>query len=628
MSNQPLYRDLNFYQTDDYFYLVPNGPSSSSPSPYPTKALLIDRRTEAITLSAEAAVEVQNWYPSSRIHGLFGSIQLISGKYLILIKQIVEIGELPFGEPIYRIENVDLVPYRPSDLHLTDQQKIYNGQYIQMITNFFAQGPFFHLSYSYDLTHSLQHRYQHPATKQEWMYQRSDKRFVWNHYLMRDFLQSPLLDQRELGPFCIPIMYGFVAQAKVEQSVNPSKPFTYTIISRRSVLGAGTRLFYRGAIDSQGSVANFVETEQIVTYGSDGRASSSFVQIRGSIPCHWTQYPDLRYKPPPTILNDFPNEDSFVQHIDSIIPQYETIVMINLINHTGQEEKLLKKFSELYRDNSHRISNSKKIHLTCFDFHHECGHNRWDRLSVLLNMISHHIERFGYFSTTERDTFQRGCFRTNCIDSLDRTNVVQSILAKCSLEQQLTHFGVIAPGQRIEDFPQFHHLFRNLWADNADACSIQYAGTPALKTDFTRTGQRRLYGKLQDGLNSCIRYYKNNFEDGFRQDSFDLLLGRYEVRPDEGKSIPSPLARRNMLKIVTFPLFFLLAISALFFLIMMPMDSWAAKIWNLLIWFTISVMITMVMFRFGTNFVDYPTLVPLPRPPPPASEKNKYYKDQ
>ena len=25
-----------------------------------------------------------------------------------------------------------------------------------------------------------------------------------------------------------------------------------------------------------------------------------------------------------------------------------------------------------------------------------------------------------------------------------------------------------------------------VWADNADACSLQYAGTGALKTDFTR----------------------------------------------------------------------------------------------------------------------------------------------
>lgn len=73
----------------------------------------------------------------------------------------------------------------------------------------------------------------------------------------------------------------------------------------------------------------------------------------------------------------------------------------------------------------------------------------------------------------------------------------------------------------------------SVWADNADACSTQYAGTGALKTDFTRqreninrehgfrtdfrTGQRTKLGLLMDGKNSAIRYYKNNFCDGYRQ---------------------------------------------------------------------------------------------------------------
>ncbi len=34
-------------------------------------------------------------------------------------------------------------------------------------------------------------------------------------------------------------------------------------------------------------------------------------------------------------------------------------------------------------------------------------------------------------------TLQQGVFRTNCIDCLDRTNVVQSMLAKKSLHSQL-----------------------------------------------------------------------------------------------------------------------------------------------------------------------------------------------
>lgn len=45
-------------------------------------------------------------------------------------------------------------------------------------------------------------------------------------------------------------------------------------------------------------------------------------------------------------------------------------------------------------------------------------------------------------------------------------------------------------------------MFRNIWTDNADRMSIMYSGTPALKTDFTRTGKRSFRGIINDGNNS------------------------------------------------------------------------------------------------------------------------------
>jgi len=50
--------------------------------------------------------------------------------------------------------------------------------------------------------------------------------------------------------------------------------------------------------------------------------------------------------------------------------------------------------------------------------------------------------------------------------------------------------------------------------------SIQYSGTNALKTDFTRTGKRTKMGAMNDLQNSIVRYVKNNFKDGVRQVRF------------------------------------------------------------------------------------------------------------
>ncbi|KAK6983504.1 phosphatidylinositide phosphatase SAC1 [Biomphalaria glabrata] len=81
---------------------------------------------------------------------------------------------------------------------------------------------------------------------------------------------------------------------------------------------------------------------------------------------------------------------------------------------------------------------------------------------------------------------QGGVFRTNCIDCLDRTNVVQSLIAKEILQEQLLKLGILRSEKELQDQKAFDAVFKNVWADNADVISKEYAGTGALKTDFTR----------------------------------------------------------------------------------------------------------------------------------------------
>jgi len=74
-----------------------------------------------------------------------------------------------------------------------------------------------------------------------------------------------------------------------------------------------------------------------------------------------------------------------------------------------------------------------------------------------------------------------------------------------------------------------HHecdtVFNDVWANNGDAISRAYAGTSALKGDFTRTGRRDLTGMLNDGVNSLARMYTSTFSDWFSQAVIDYALG-------------------------------------------------------------------------------------------------------
>jgi phosphatidylinositol 4-phosphatase len=55
---------------------------------------------------------------------------------------------------------------------------------------------------------------------------------------------------------------------------------------------------------------------------------------------------------------------------------------------------------------------------------------------------------------------QQGVVRTNCLDNLDRTNVVQANLAKWTLNRQLQSLGLLEPDASIDDYEVLSKDFR------------------------------------------------------------------------------------------------------------------------------------------------------------------------
>jgi len=75
----------------------------------------------------------------------------------------------------------------------------------------------------------------------------------------------------------------------------------------------------------QGAVANFVESEQIVVLeDKQGNiTTSSFVQIRGSIPLLWSQIPNIKYKPPTRIAPPTDSHPAFDRHFKELLETYQ-----------------------------------------------------------------------------------------------------------------------------------------------------------------------------------------------------------------------------------------------------------------------------------------------------------------
>ncbi|KAK9864404.1 hypothetical protein WJX84_006665 [Apatococcus fuscideae] len=477
---------------------------------------------------------------SRTIFGLVGMARLQKGCALVAITGAEKVAILR-GAPVFKLTSTLVLEGPLAAFTAADKR------YVELLKDAVdpkgsGRGLFF--SYGADLT-LTQQRVAILAESPDWvgqpLWKRADTRFFWNRKLALPFMEAGM------GDLAIPMLMGSVQQMErlqlPGQDPTALEMATLTLIARRSTARAGVRHWRRGA-DPQGNVANFVETEQLIEFqGPHIGIVACFIQLRGSIPLLWSQLPNIRYKPTTRLAPPAAYTPAFDRHFSSLVEDYKGVVAINLANQSGSEGVLSKAFEQ----ESRRFSKaSSGMRLVPFDFHKQCGATRYDRLSLMWKEVQPDFEQFGWYLQDADGVRQRqrGVFRTNCIDCLDRTNVVQGLLARHHLEAVLHRLRILPAEHNLPSyFPGVEQQFKHLWADHGDDISRQYAGTGALKSGFTRYGKRDTMGLLDDGVKSGVRYYLNNFKDGKKQDAIDFITGNYAItagQPAPFQPSPSP----------------------------------------------------------------------------------------
>jgi hypothetical protein len=359
----------------------------------------------------------------------------------------------------------------------------------------------------------------------------------------RDALDSSRILTSAIRGFCLTIAVPR-SSAPLRGASSTGLPSSLTIISKLSCRRAGTRFNARG-IDDDGNVANFVETETV--FWSPAGLCFSYVQIRGSVPIFWEQATGLLPGQQKITITRSPEatQPAFDKHFEMLEHSYGAVHVLNLLSvEKSSEYELTTRYnlhikrSPLNRHEKDTESEHQLLKATCYDFHAETkGPGGYEAASEIRSLIKEHANGFGFFLSEEKQELQdprnpksikrksspilqqEGVFRTNCLDCLDRTNLVQTILSQLALESFLSL-------QNERSTPDFMSRHRTLWADNGDTLSRIYAGTGALKSSFTRHGKMSLGGVLADARKSATRMYINNFADKGRQNTIDILLGR------------------------------------------------------------------------------------------------------
>lgn len=511
-------------------------------------------------------------------YGIVGFVRFLEGYYIVLItkrRKMADIG----GHSIYKVEDTSMI-YIPNDsVRVTHPDE---ARYVRIFQNVDLSSNFY-FSYSYDLSHSLQYNltllqmpcdpgdseelhtggrqdsfdiFEEEGLPTQVVHGFSNEpyaKYVWNVRLLekvKDIVHPDWL---------LYIIHGFCGQSKL---LIYGRPVYVTLIARRSSRFAGTRFLKRGA-NCEGDVANEVETEQIIHDASvmslTAGSFSSCVQVRGSVPLHWSQdISTMMPKPPIRLDQADPYAHVAALHFDQMLQRFGSpIIILNLVKkrEKRKHEKILSE--ELYpavTNLNQFLPPEHGIEYIAWDMARYTKSklcNVLDRLSMIAENV---VKRTGFFvnrpdfychtlrpderwgdlggKVTRNGRLQTGVLRTNCVDCLDRTNTAQFMVGKCALAYQLYALGMIDK-PKLQFDTDCVRLFEELYEDHGDTLSLQYGGSQLVHRVKTYRKIAPWTQHSKDIMQTLSRYYSNAFSDADRQDAINLFLQVFQ--PSESK---------------------------------------------------------------------------------------------
>ena len=535
----------------------------------------------SLSKSDGTAKPIKDFKPQAAPYSCYGIVGCMEGKtqkYMVYIDEVDFISKY-FGANVYKIKKFNYIPYD------TDKIESNDLMFIQMMNDFLERNSLFY-SDKIDLSISFQFLRKRIEIDPKGLSPNSEilrfsnDIYCWNRYLINPYnryFKGELINEEKnkgMQYFAFPIINGFFGTCKGNEYNDNVELF---LIARKDIRRSGMRFLIRGA-DTEGNIANCVEIEEILVYKeNDNIKINSFVQIRGSIPLLWTQEPTVKLNPKIKVNENFiQNYNAFSIHINELIGRYDSVHCINLIDKKKDQQIIGKEYEKLIMEyKSKELRNGGNLEFSWFDFHSECKKMQYNNIKKLFlqENVSKNIENCKYsiieinskkfkeaklkleeeqkiYSRQEEIliqedllTFpqkQKVVFRTNCIDSLDRTNVVQSVFGRYFLLLILKDLNLsdVTPSKEnisLTFKEGFESKFKNIWADVGDHVSLAYSGTGAMKSDFVRTGKRTIFGALNDGILTTRRLFINNFRDGYNQDCHDYFLGNLNPKKDNIK---------------------------------------------------------------------------------------------
>ena len=96
---------------------------------------------------------------------------------------------------------------------------------------------------------------------------------------------------------------------------------------------------------------------------------------------YWQQR-GRQYKPKPEIIDCNHLEYAFLQHFSTLIDNYSSVIIVDLLDQKGAEQPL----SDLYQNLVKKYGGNRMTYVG-FDFHAVCSNMKFENVSLLLNIL-------------------------------------------------------------------------------------------------------------------------------------------------------------------------------------------------------------------------------------------------
>ncbi|KAL4430910.1 hypothetical protein ABPG75_006166 [Micractinium tetrahymenae] len=492
-------------------------------------------------------------------HAIVGCLRFLEGPYLMLITRRRYLGTL-CGHKVHGIEATALLPVLSPSAHRalfgSQQPATAEVRYRKLLAGVQLTRDFF-FSYTWPIHQTVQQTFEQPP--EQWADGGADGGAWASHRVWNDFLSRPLraaLGAGQAGRWVVPLAHGYFEQRPLALL---GRTLQLTLVARRSRQFAGTRYLKRGVTDS-GYCANDVEVEQVVEAGMDWKSGqpllSSVVQVRGSIPLHWAQQPESSVLKPEIVLHRFdPLYQATRRHFDMLREQYgEAVCVLDLVKRVERrprESVLGCEYATAVRYLNQRLAAGQhRVLYTAFDLSHKARTAKSHLLADLQRVQEPVLQATGIFCSGAGSgggrgrqggadgggevgpaCRQHGVLRTNCIDSLDRTNVAQFTYGMLALGRQLHAMGIAESAWLDPGSTMACHLM-DLWERMGHTVALQYGGSEAHATFFQRQrGDWEARTQSKDLYTTLKRFYSNAYTDADKQDAINLFLGSFEPAP-------------------------------------------------------------------------------------------------